>query len=45
MARAKSIVERVYKTPRSRRIRGQAANRRNAVQNIFRRKSTGGAGG
>ena len=45
MARAKSIVERVYRTPRTRRIRGQVSNRRNAVQNIFRKKSTGGAGG
>lgn len=45
MSRAKSIVDRVYRTPRTRRIRGQVANRRNAVRNIFRKKSTGGAGG
>ena len=45
MARGNSIVERVYRTPRTRRIRGQVSNRRNAVRNIFRKKSTGGAGG
>ena len=45
MARGNSIAQRVNRTPGSRRSRGQVANRRSAVRNIFRRKSTGGAGG
>lgn len=45
MARGNSIAQRVNRTPGSRRSRGQVANRRSAARNIFRKKSTGGAGG
>lgn len=45
MARGNSIAQRVNRTPGSRRSRGQVANRRNVARNIFRNKSTGGAGG
>ena len=45
MASTKSIVNRVTGVNRSKVTKASRNARRRAVRNIFRRKSTGGAGG
>lgn len=48
MARSESLKQRINRTTgvnRNKVTKSSVSNRRRAVRNIFRRKSTGGAGG